>query len=128
MSTDFSTSLFALSFSIVADSSLAVNCSSLYYHSDVLHSVFKHDPSKVAVCRSFLQNRCTDISCPLCHTADPVRSYHAVFYYISSRSHTYAIIKSRYPFITHALTCSFHFRILNKKFPSVSFVGQSTRL
>ena len=62
---------------------LAVDCVLLsFYFSDVPRSVFKHDPSKVAVCRSFLQNRCTDVSCPLCHTADPVRSYHAMIYHI----------------------------------------------
>ena len=74
----------ALLYGCVLHSTLAVDCLSLRFYSyDVLRSVFKHDPSKVAVCRSFLQNRCTAIACPLCHVADPVRCHHAMKLYIT---------------------------------------------
>ena len=118
---------------LISYSSHAVNCLLLYYHSDVLHSVFKHDSSKVAVCRSFLQNRCTDISCPLCHTADPVRSYHAVLHYISSRSYIYTLfslfilpflMRLLAQFISDFLTKHFLLCYLQDKVPDCEFFAR----
>ena len=41
----------------------------------IICSVFEHDSSRVAICRSYLQNRCNDVKCLLSHSLQPVSNH-----------------------------------------------------
>ena len=78
----------------------------IYYYT--IYSVFEHDPSKVAVCRAFLQNRCTDTKCLLSHLLDKVSiiTILIALYCIKPPLYIYQIHTNKYLSNTAVLTLS----------------------